>query len=211
MSQAGGAAAFGAQAIDFQAMSRHAEAMFGGDDVQGPRQGRILEFDQGAALAANQVVVLRVAVIVFVDFTVMTAGDFAQQSRENHVVEGAIDGGAADSLAVGAGRELAHKLIGVEMLVRREHLGDDGLAFASQALSAGGQIFTEFIRRSGSHRNRRKLAHHLPRVIVSRLKKGDKHLATPVIPELVTCRSEPVPFSNRLPNGRQVSIDRPCD
>jgi len=60
MPQVGRAAAFGALAVNFQAMSRHAKAMFGGDDVEDPRQGGILEFEQSAAFAANQVVVLRI-------------------------------------------------------------------------------------------------------------------------------------------------------
>src|SRR4029077_7621127 len=113
--------------------------------------------DQRAAFAANQMVVLRVAVIVLVDFAVVTASDFAQQPRQDHVVKSPVDGGAADTCAVGPVRQPADELVGIEVLVRGKNFVDDRFAFARQAHATGGQVFTKFIRRTGGHRNRRKL------------------------------------------------------
>lgn len=162
MSEAGRAAAFGAQTINFEAVSDHSETVVAGHAFKNPRQRRILEFDQRAAFAADQVVVLGVSIIVFVNFAIVAAGHFAQQPRQHHVVKSPINGGAADALAVGARREPGDELIGVEVFVRGKHFLNDCFAFAREAHPSCGEVFTELICRTDGHRHRRKVTHRFP-------------------------------------------------
>lgn len=57
----------------------HAEAMLAGDFVEDLADRLVVEFDQASALLADEMIVLRVAVIVLPDFAVILAGDLAEQ------------------------------------------------------------------------------------------------------------------------------------
>src|SRR5262249_47653497 len=113
-------AAVGAQAIDFQAVASHPEAVLGRHPIEDLREAGIFKFDERAALAADEVVVSRVAVVVLVNFAIIAARHFPQQARGDHIVQCPIDGGPADARAIGAAGKPADKLVGVEVLVRCE-------------------------------------------------------------------------------------------
>src|SRR5262249_31751914 len=87
----------------------------------------------------------------------------AQQSREDHIVESTINRRATDTRAVGASREPADQLVGVEMLVGRKNFFDNRLTLSRQPHAARRQVLSEFVRRTDGHRNRRKLRHNSPR------------------------------------------------
>ena len=65
-----GAAALRAQPVNFQPVPAHAERVLGGHFVENLRDRPVLKLDQLTADATNEMVVLRVAVIVLVDLAI---------------------------------------------------------------------------------------------------------------------------------------------
>ena len=130
----------------FESMPGHAESMLGRDFFEECGDVFVAEFDELAAFFADEVIVLWVAVVVFVDFAVIGAGDFANESGVFEFADGAIDGGAADATAVAAGLcEACDDAIAVEVFVFGEDFADDSFAFLGEAFAARAEEFTEFL------------------------------------------------------------------
>ena len=148
MSADGGFGTGGAEAMDFQSVAGHAEAMLGGDFFEEGRDFFIAKFDELAAFFADEMIVLGVTVVVFVDFAVVCPGNFADQSGIFEFANGAVDGGAADATAVSAGLSKSRNdLITVEVFVFCEDFTNDGFAFLRESLTARGEKFAEFLER----------------------------------------------------------------
>ena len=103
--------------MDFEAVAGHRELVFAGDFFQDLCEDGVFEFDQPAAFVADQVIVLGVAVVVFVDLAVVGAGDFAEQAGGDERFQRAVDGGAADAAAVRALRQTQNQLVGIEVFM----------------------------------------------------------------------------------------------
>ena len=84
-------------------MGLHAEAVLETDLFQRGADFGAYEFGERTAAFANHVVVLRVAVRVFVDGSIVCAGDFANESRFFQRCDGSVNRRAADFFAVGPG------------------------------------------------------------------------------------------------------------
>lgn len=78
------------------------------------------EFDNTAALAADQVIVVLSGMDMFVEESSLTEAYFAYQSRVDHEIEVAVDGGARDAASLGV--ERCEKLLGVDVTVLIEDL-----------------------------------------------------------------------------------------
>jgi hypothetical protein len=83
-----------AEAMDFQSVAGHAKAVLGGDFFEEGRDFFIAKFYELAAFFADEMIMLRVTVVVFVDFAVVCPGNFADESGIFEFANGAIDGGA---------------------------------------------------------------------------------------------------------------------
>jgi len=123
-----------------QSVRVDAELVFPGDGFAKLQQLVALEFDQLVAFGAVQVVVLRVAIVVFIHGTAVER-HLAEQARIDHFRERPIDGRAADVFAVLGQQQIGQQLIGVEMLVPRSDLLDDDLALLRNPLAAALQKF----------------------------------------------------------------------
>ena len=110
----------------------------------------VLEFEQPVALRAVEMVVLGIAVVVLIDGPAVE-DELAEQARIDEFAERAIDGRPADVPRVPAGRELLHELVGVEMLVPREDVLDQGQPLLRDAHAAALQILDEPV--AGRERN----------------------------------------------------------
>ena len=138
----------GTESVDFESMPGHAEAMLGRDFFEECGDVFVAKFDELAAFFADEVIVLRVAIVVFVDFAIVGAGDFANESGVFEFADGAIHGGAADAAAVAAGLcEACDDAVAVEVFVVGEDFADDGFAFLGEPFAARAEEFTEFLER----------------------------------------------------------------
>lgn len=81
MSTLGRSIALRTGAVHLQTMTAFNEAVLVADFLHDHGDCLVGELDQLAALRANQMVVLRVAVVVFVDLTAVRSRDFAEQAR----------------------------------------------------------------------------------------------------------------------------------
>ena len=61
----------GADSVHFQSMAAHAETMIGGNSFQHGRDFFVAEFHQLIAFFADEVIVLGIAVVMFIDFPVI--------------------------------------------------------------------------------------------------------------------------------------------
>ncbi len=139
---AAGAGTFFADARDDQAVARHAEAVLAGHFVAQLDQLFVLEFEEPVALRAVEVVVLGIAVVVLIDGPAVE-DELAQQARIDEFAERAIDGRPADVPFGPARRELLHELVGVEMLVSRKDVIDQGKPLLGHPHAAALEIFHE--------------------------------------------------------------------
>ncbi len=98
-----------------------------------------LKFNELATDLAVQVVVLRIAVVVFIDGAAAEV-HLSQEARIDQLGECAIDGGPAYFAVARLFRERGQQLVGVEVIVVAEDLLDDHPARLSVALSFGPQI-----------------------------------------------------------------------
>lgn len=143
-----GLCARGAESVYFESVPCHAETVLCGDLFEQRGDLFIAEFNQLTAFFADEVVVLGVAVVMFVDFTVVGTGDFADESGVFEFADGAIDSGAADAAAIAARLgEFCDDAVAVEVFVVSKDFADDGFAFLGEPFAARSEEFTEFLER----------------------------------------------------------------
>lgn len=118
-----GPAALFANAADDEPVAGDAEMMLVGDLIAKLDELFVLELEQPITLGAVEMIVLRIAVVVFINGAAVE-DKFAQESRIDEFRQRAINGRTADMARLPAGRQLLHELIGVEMLVPREDVLD---------------------------------------------------------------------------------------
>ena len=106
-----------------------------------------MKLDQLAALGANHVVVLRVPVIVLVNFAAVGASDFTEQPGLLHQIERAVNGRPADSLAVRAISKPGDDFVRIKVLVIGEHFVDDDLPLTSRPQILRQQKFSKLLDR----------------------------------------------------------------
>ncbi len=142
------AAAVVADAGDDEAVAGDAEVVFAADGVAEGLQFFAAELDELVADLAVEVVVLRVAVVVFVDGSA-AEGHLAKEAGFDQLVECAVDGGAADFVAVFATAQAVDEFVGVEVVVAREDVVDQGPALLCDPLAAALQILLESLLGGG--------------------------------------------------------------
>lgn len=146
------AGALFANARDDQPVASDAEAMFAGHFVAQFDELLVLEFEQPVALRAVEMVVLRVAVVVFIDGSTVE-DELAKEPRIDEFPQRPIDGRPADVPLAAAGGKLFHELVGVEMLVPRENVIHQGQPLLRHPHAAALQVFHEPIAGSGRDGN----------------------------------------------------------
>lgn len=134
-----------ADAVDFEAVAFEEESVLFGDLFDEFGDLFVVEFFEAAAFFADQVIVLGVAVVVFVDFAVVVAGDATEQACFFELGKGTVDGRAGDAFAVFASGEAIDHFFSVEVFVIRKDFFDDNFTFGSQAHLLGRQELTEFL------------------------------------------------------------------
>ncbi|MEY3457970.1 MAG: hypothetical protein RL215_1127, partial [Planctomycetota bacterium] len=138
--------------MNFKPVSGHAEAVLSGDFFEEGGDVFVAKFNELAAFFADEVIVLWVAVVVFIDFAVVSAGDFANESGVFEFADGAIDGCAADASAVAAGlSEACDNAVAVEMFVFGEDFANDGFTFLGKPFAASREEFAEFLEWRNRH------------------------------------------------------------
>jgi hypothetical protein len=139
----GGATRFRRKAIDLKAMAFDAETVFRGHVAQNLIELWRVKLDQLAGPPADEMVVLGIAVVVFVEVASVGSGDLAQQPGVFQRRDCSIHGRAAHPATV-ALRQPENELIDIEMLVIGEDFFDDRPSFRGQSLRLGRQILPEF-------------------------------------------------------------------
>src|SRR5262249_29884005 len=137
-----GLVAVAAHAADDEGVAAGLEVMLGGDVLQGRLDRLRLEFDHLVAALADQVFVLRVAVVVLVDSPLANFNS-PQQPGVDQLRESAIDRWPADAQA--GGLDIADQLVGIEMLVLGEDVLDQFALLLREALGRGarGEVLAE--------------------------------------------------------------------
>lgn len=134
--------------MHFQSVAGHAKAMLGRDFFEESGDVFVSKFDELAAFFADEVIVLGVAVVVFIDFAVVCSGDFANESCVFKFADGAIDGCTADTPPVTSGLcQAGNDAVAVKMFMVSEDFADNGFAFLREPFAARGQKFAEFLER----------------------------------------------------------------
>jgi hypothetical protein len=110
-----------ADAMDDQPVSEHSEMMFASHGVADLLEIVAAELDQLVAFLAMQVIVLRVTVVVFVDFASLEI-HLTQQPRLDQLGECAIDARSARRLSPTRLAQLREQIVGIEMIVTAEDL-----------------------------------------------------------------------------------------
>lgn len=135
-----------ADAADDQSMSRYAEALFAGDTVAQFDQFIALKLKELVAVDTVHVIVLRIAIIVFVNGATVEH-EAAQQAGIDKLVERAIHGRTADVSWFAARWQLFDQGVGVEMLVAAEYVFNQKFALLGHAHAAALQILFETLLR----------------------------------------------------------------
>ena len=81
----------GTDSVNFQAMPGHSKSMFCGNRLKVPGNLLIPKLNQRVAFLANEVIVLRVAIVVFVNFAVVRAGNLTNEPGIFHVANCPVD------------------------------------------------------------------------------------------------------------------------
>src|SRR5262245_55431390 len=155
MSALGRRVACRADAVDFQAVAAFYEAVLGANLVYHDGDRFVGELDQLSALRANQVVMLRIAIVVLVYLAAGGAGDLAEQTGFLKKFQRAIDRRAADAAPTLVRRDASDQCVGVKVFVLREHLFDNNRPLARKSLFLRQQELTKLV-------DRRLLAHAYP-------------------------------------------------
>ena len=133
-----------AGAVDLQPMTSFDEAVLIANLLDDCGDRFVGELDQFAALRTDQVVVLRVTVVVLVDLTTIRPRDFAEQTRLFQQLESAVHGRSADTSAGFVARDFCDQIIRIEVFVLSEYLIDDDRPLASQPFPFCQQELTKF-------------------------------------------------------------------
>ena len=142
------AAAVVANAGDDEAVARNAEVVFLGDGVAEDLQFFAAELDELVADLAVEVVVLRIAVVVLVDGSAAER-HLSEEAGFDELVERAVNGGAADFVAIFAAAQAIDQLVGIEVVVAGEYVIDEGPALLRDSLAATLQILLESLLGGG--------------------------------------------------------------
>ena len=108
---------FGTHSMAFESVPCQPEPKFQSDALQHGRDLFVTELNQPVAFAANKMIVLRIAVIVLVNITVVGARDLTNQACFLHLTHGAIDRRTADALSVTGFVQSSHDIVAIEVLV----------------------------------------------------------------------------------------------
>ena len=123
-----------ADAVDLQAVAAFIEAVLAANLVNDDGDRFVGELDQLSALRADQVIVLRIAIVVLVDFAAGGARDLAEQAGFFQKSQGAIDRRTADAAATLVRGDARDQCVGVKVFVLREDLFDDDGPLAREPL-----------------------------------------------------------------------------
>lgn len=144
MSALSRAKAIRADAVHFQAVPVDAKTVLCSHAFDDFRHIDCRELNERIALTADEMIVFRIAVVVFVDFTAIRPSDPPQQAAIDHEIQCAIDGGPADRFAARRSEPL-RELIGIEMLVVGKDFFGNPLPFMRQPLAFCREEFAEFV------------------------------------------------------------------
>lgn len=112
------------------------------DFVAETEEGIALEFDEGLALFAVEVIMLWVAIVMFVD-TASIEFKASQETGVDEFFEGTVDGGSGDVVGCAFGGKLFDELIGIEVFVVGEDAFDEELALFGVPEAAALEVFLE--------------------------------------------------------------------
>ena len=129
-------------------MSGDAKTVFACDGIAEGDEFFVLKLDQLLALGAVQMIMLRVAVVMFIN---RAACDFkfSKQPRVNEFAERPINGGAADVTGFPLAWQLVEQLICIEMLVLAKHMLQQKPALIRIPHALDLQILVKSLRRRG--------------------------------------------------------------
>src|SRR5487761_1070600 len=136
-------------------MAEHSELVLTGNGLKNLLDFIAAELDQLAAPLAVQMVVLRIAVIVFIDLPALEV-HFAQQAGLDQLAQRAINRGTAHGAAAGDFAQLAQQLVGVEVIVAAKDLFYDGPPLRRPPLPAALHELLEPFQRRESDFDRTK-------------------------------------------------------
>lgn len=119
-------------------MPFHTESVLGGNLFEDLANVRIMKLRERPTLPTDQVIVLRVAVVVLVHIAAVLARHTAKHTRFHHLIERPINRRSAD--AVRPAIQLPGKLLGIEVVVLGEHRLDDRGPLPGHAFAARRQI-----------------------------------------------------------------------
>ena len=95
-------------------------------------------------------IVLRITVVVFVNFTIVCSSNFSDQSGFFKRADGSVNGGSTDSPSIDGLVQSGDDFIDVEVFVVRKYLTNDDVPFLCQSHVSSRQELGEFLnRRSG--------------------------------------------------------------
>lgn len=166
-------------------MSLDPESVSPSDLIDDLGEFGVVELDHFSTSFADEVIVCRIAVVEFVDVSIVVSRDFAEESGVFEPSERTIDGGSADTASVGPLGEPEDELVGVEVLVEGEHFLDDSGPFLSEAHPLGGEVFAKPLGRAESDFNARQ-----PRDIFNGHSVQSLPVQTVDIQEFSECRLE---------------------
>ena len=149
-----GLAGFPRETVDLQAVAFHAETMLGGDALEDFIEFGRMELDELSRFSADEMVVLGIAVMEFVEIPSIGSRDLSQPASLLERGDGTVDSGTADAAAVVALRQAGDKLVNVKVFVLREDFINDEAALGRQALAPGDQEFSKLLGWRNGHVNR---------------------------------------------------------
>ncbi len=134
-------------------MAGDAEVVVGGNRLTESLEFFTLEFDQFIANGAVQMIVLRVAVIVFVDRSAAKVHP-PQEPRIDQFVECSVNGGPANLAALRLLGQVENQFLGIKVVVALENEVDQDLPLLSDPLAFALQEFAEALLRAAGNRDR---------------------------------------------------------
>lgn len=133
--------------VDFQTVARFQKALRTGDLFDQTGNLFVVKLEEFAALIADHMVMLRVAVVMLPDLAAVRTSNLPQQASFFHCTKRAIHGRSTNLLAVVASRKPQHQLISVEVLVVGENFFENDLSLARKLLPLRRQKLAKLLRR----------------------------------------------------------------